>query len=432
MTRRLRLTLHDARALREEYRRNMANGGAFVPTEEAFELREVVEVELHLPSCGELLVEEAEVVYRAAAGETAGGGAPGVAVQFLADPGEVRARLERLLAAAEAGEAGQAAAEDPSVRDLAPESEERPSSGGAGASDDPLAAVSDRREASRAPARVLARVTAGHATFEGLTRDLSETGVLISMDASGLPLGKAVRLELTHASSGERLALAGTVSRHVQGEGAAVAVALRFEPDAAEAHRIAAFVAGVKQSEVERMIGGISGVIEELGMQNLLQMLCKSSPAGTLTVARGGEEGVIAFEHGMLRYVRLAGLPAGKALMRLLSWERGTFSFHAQVDSLEEEDVPVSVDAALLDALRRLDEARRAADRAAPSPAATFRVDHEALAGESGASKTEEAVLDLAAAGFTLRRILDVIPEPDAEILAALQSLEDRGILLRR
>ena len=42
---------------------------------------------------------------------------------------------------------------------------------------------------------------------------------------------------------------------------------------------------------------------------------------------------------------------------------------------------------------------------------------------------TEESVLELAAAGFTLRRILDVIPETDAAIRNAITSLVERGLL---
>ena len=79
-------------------------------------------------------------------------------------------------------------------------------------------------------------------------------------------------------------------------------------------------------------------------------------------------------------------------------------------------------------ATRRIDEAAR---RKTPGfePALRFRVDREALAATGALGKTEEAVLDLAAAGFTVRRILDVIPEDDAQVSAALLALCERGIL---
>jgi len=53
----------------------------------------------------------------------------------------------------------------------------------------------------------------------------------------------------------------------------------------------------------------------------------------------------------------------------------------------------------------------------------------DAGADQEDLSKVEAAVLDLARAGFTVRRIVDFIPEPDSEIYRALASLRDRGTL---
>ena len=58
-----------------------------------------------------------------------------------------------------------------------------------------------------------------------------------------------------------------------------------------------------------------------------------------------------------------------------------------------------------------------------------YPIDRDALASQAGLPKVEEAVLDLATAGFTVRRILDVIPESDAQVLEALASLSEAGIL---
>jgi Tfp pilus assembly protein PilZ len=476
MARRLQLRFADARALREVYQRDLFLGGAFVATRDVFELREIVELEIALASTGGSLVEEGEVVH-CRGPEDPGG--PGVAVQLLGDPVELRGRVERLLEAEE-GEAAVPSAEvraspdpgegapdgswlevrvdgevgpppaaggfgpedaaasgfDPSLRELALGTGEAagavgPASDRHGSEEaDPLVDVSDRRDASRAPARVRARLSSGSVCLEGLSRDLSQAGVLVSADASALAEGSSVHVALREAASGATVEAEGTVARHLHVEGTPVAVAIRFDAAAAASEPLAAFVRRVKQTEVERILSGISGAIEELGMPNLLEMLSRSSAAGTLTVARGAEQGVVAFERGVLRYVRLAGLRGEKALARLVSWEQGTFSFHAQVEPLEEEDPPVSVEAALLDALRRLDEARRA-HWAPPAPTTTFRLDSRTLTEPSGTSKAEQAVLELAAAGFTLRRILDVIPESDADILAALRALEERGVLAR-
>jgi len=49
--------------------------------------------------------------------------------------------------------------------------------------------------------------------------------------------------------------------------------------------------------------------------------------------------------------------------------------------------------------------------------------------GYESPSKVEAAILDLARAGFTVQRMLDVIPEPDPEIFRALQNLRDAGLV---
>jgi hypothetical protein len=45
-------------------------------------------------------------------------------------------------------------------------------------------------------------------------------------------------------------------------------------------------------------------------------------------------------------------------------------------------------------------------------------------------SKVEDAVLDLSRGEFTIRRILDMIPESDVEILRALTFLADLGSIV--
>jgi Tfp pilus assembly protein PilZ len=289
--------------------------------------------------------------------------------------------------------------------------------------------VGDRRKAARSVARVPARLASSRVRLEGRTRDLSETGALISADASELPLGKQVELELQHPESGERLTVRGRVARHVETEGTVAAVGLQFEEPDERKSELRNFVAEVKRAESERARSGIAGSIEELGMPNLIQMLGRSSPSGTLSATSGTEEAVLAFEAGDLRYVRLGATRGLKALGRILQWEAGTFEFHAHVDPLDVEDEPMRLEAALLEATRRLDEATRTG---APrlEPKTRFRIDRDLLSAAAGLEKLEEAVLDLAAAGFTVRRILDVIPVDDVQVSEALVALIERGVLV--
>jgi hypothetical protein len=163
-------------------------------------------------------------------------------------------------------------------------------------------------------------------------------------------------------------------------------------------------------------------------MPSLIQMLGRSSPLGTLAVRSGSEEGVLAFEAGDLRYARLGATRGLKALSRMLLWQEGSFEFHAHVATLDDEDESIRLEVALLEVTRRADEAARAPGVHFEG-AQCFRIDRAALAATETLDKTEEAVLDLAAAGFTVRRIHDVIPESDAQVAAALLALVERGVL---
>ena len=110
-----------------------------------------------------------------------------------------------------------------------------------------------------------------------------------------------------------------------------------------------------------------------------------------------------------------------------MSWSEGNFEFHAHLDAVEPLDAPLPLEAALLEAAVEQDEFNRSDRRcfrgdATPS-VADAGADHDDL------SKVEAAVLDLARVGFTVRRMVEFIPEPDSEIYGALESLSDRGAI---
>ena len=150
---------------------------------------------------------------------------------------------------------------------------------------------------------------------------------------------------------------------------------------------------------------------------------------GTLTLTNVDEEGVVVYEAGMIRGVQQGETHGRKALARLLNWTAGTFEFSARPSPALHRGDPVPVDAAVLDALRLLDESRRSDPGAFPA-SAKLRVDREKVtASELELSQGEEAILDLAAVGMSVGKVIDVIPEPDQEIRQQLQGLVDRGLI---
>ncbi|MCA9511285.1 MAG: DUF4388 domain-containing protein, partial [Myxococcales bacterium] len=214
--------------------------------------------------------------------------------------------------------------------------------------------------------------------------------------------------------------------------GAGAAVGIRFDVEPRDARTVEEFVEAVRAAEHRRRLGGITGPIAEVGIENLLQMFGTCAPRGTLRLVCGDDEGVVMFEQGMLRCARLGESAGRKALARLLEFREGTFEFEARTDEAAYRGDPLPLDAAMLDALRLLDESQRPG-AATLDPAARLAVDAAKLRAARGElSQSEEAILDLAAVGMTVGKVIDVIPEPDEEIRQQILALVERGLLAIR
>ena len=87
--------------------------------------------------------------------------------------------------------------------------------------------------AERAPIRVGVKVKGptGKA-LSGRTRDLSPTGLLVSVDGEELPVGRDVRVEFTHPTTRAVIEIPGKVVRHIESEGVVPAVAISLLPGA--------------------------------------------------------------------------------------------------------------------------------------------------------------------------------------------------------
>jgi len=150
------VSFESAEAFQREYAANLVNGGVFVASDELLDLRTRVQVKLLLRFCGKQIGFAGEIVHQVTP-EMAQLGAPaGVAVQFDKPAHQVREWLEPLREASGAPEH--------SLR------------------------RSGKRDSPRVPARVPARVAGADAELEGLTRNLSRSGVLVSVPGQGVPI----------------------------------------------------------------------------------------------------------------------------------------------------------------------------------------------------------------------------------------------------
>jgi Tfp pilus assembly protein PilZ len=408
-------------ALRREFEKNIANRGVFVATEADFETRQPVIVEIILnyvdPSTAAVALE-GEVVHCVPKELAASGAMPGVAVQFEASAVSLRERFEPLL--------GQAAATESEVD---AEGDHRRGA---------------KRGAIRVPVRVMPTMSP---PFEATSRDLSASGILLSMKSNILPLGEIVRVCLWHPSGEPSVEVDGKVVRQVPNKkGRIAAVAVAFDRNQAADPTINSVITGLREAGHRSRLGGISGSLTDLGLANMLQMFGSSAPQGTLVVDRDGEQGWIAFADGQMLGAELGSLSGQDALVAMLRWGDGRFQFEASADpKLIESATPRPLAGAVLSAVCTLDEEGQnenssanldgsVSDHSMPiDGSTTFEVDGEQEeASRASLDKTADAVLELVKAGMSVERVCAVIPEPEAEIQSALEALVESGVLVPR
>ncbi len=412
-------------AFRAEYRANIANGGIFAATESEFVLREAVRVRVGVAGWDAPIELDGEVVHVVPVDMARTGATPGVAVQFLETPVVLRERFASWLCDDDVSDAQR---EDPG-----------------------------RRKAPRAPARVRADIELeGRTRIQGRTRNLSTSGVLVSSDGDSLPLGSEVSLALSHPLTRERRIVPGRVARHVASEtGEVIAFAVEFETPEEERDEFEQFVADVKTSEHSRRLGGINGSVSEIGIENVLQMFSSASRQGTLHLVRGEEEGVIVFQGGRLRLACLGASRGAKALSELLAWKDGRFEFETRVDedlAATADHEPIQLEAAILDALRQVDERLRdedgdedegevddamLRDLLAESEALPDSADLDPTSvlrwcggGSEELSEIEDSLRELARVGMPLERAFTIIPEPEETVRGAVVDLLRRGLVV--
>ena len=404
-------------ALREEFERNISNRGIFIATEESFPVRTAIDVEVVLAYVDDSEVAISllgEVVHCIPIEMAASGGVPGVAVQFDDSAKDLQESFEPLL--------GQAPAPIP----------EKERNG-------PPRRVS-KRGAVRVPVRIMPAMSP---PFEATSRDLSGTGVLLSMKETPLPLGEIVRTCLWHPSGDPSVEVDGQVVREVRNKnGQIAAVAIAFDRTQAADPRVVEVIDALRQAGHRSRLGGISGSIVDLGLASLLQMFGSSAPQGTVVVDRDGEQGWIAFADGQFLGAELGLISGHPALAAMLDWGDGRFQFEATADKeLIESAERCSLEDAILKASCALDEADRTKDDddvangsdVSTDRQTTFDVDLEqAEIARSSLDKIEEAVFELAKSGMPLEKLRTIIPESDAEVQAALDSLVELGVLLPR
>lgn len=412
----LSVRFDSVQALRAEFEQNIANRGLFIPTERSFEVRQRMTVEIGLDfveGSEPALTLAGEVVHILPAEMALGGATPGVAVQLEASAEELRACFAPFLKRSKSDAKTEVDREAAGRRDA-------------------------RRGAVRVPVGVM---PATRPPFEATSRDLSASGILLSMKGQVLPVGEVVRVCLWHPNGEPSVDIDGRVVRQLANKaGRIAAVAIAFDRLQAVDPATRAAIDGLRAAGCRNRLGGIRGALDDLGLATMLQMFGASAPRGTLVVDHAGEQGSIAFAEGQLLRAEVGALEGQDALVEMLGWGDGRFEFEAAVDPfLETTGTSGSLTGAVLAASCRLDEERNAESAGRlfePAPIGamtTFDVDLRPEAEQrEEIGETESAILELAGAGINVERLFHVIPEPAEAIHASLYGLVAQGILLPR
>jgi Tfp pilus assembly protein PilZ len=393
MFRQLTFQIDSPEQFQEEFESNISRGGIFIPTLECYELREVVDVLIHLAFCNEGLSCQAEVVSQLGEDLHGAGGVAGVAVQFLEPAETLRARLVELTGMPDA---------DPEQLESHPQR---------------------RRRHRRSSVRVATEVLASDGPISATAKDISSSGVLVTIAGQPVPIGENVCLKIVHPTSGEEIEVSGAVMRYVERGDGMFDMAVEFEdPDEPAT---CAKLGDLRAAAHVQRLGGINGSIAAVGVMNLVQMFATSAQQGTLTLTRGEREGRLLFESNSLRHAMIGPVTGAKAVARMLEWKDGEFEFHPSILAGEPEGSALPVDAIMLQALTSVDELALL-DLSELLLERLLGVGHEP---HEELDKLETAVLDWATLGTSVRELLDALPQLDAEIYQALISMIDRGLV---
>ncbi len=374
----------------KEYSKNIANGGVFVPCPDRFVLRDLVTVVLDLSFRDTKVSIDGEVV------SVVPGSYPGVALQFSESAPELRTRLGPFAGIG-------------TVRE----------------SEDPSAAW---RKAARHPIRICVYVEHQGKVHVCCTQNVSRSGVLVAIDPSqDFPVGSKLKLRFVQPLEGQDLEAPATVVRKVTLEGGRQALGINFDWPDEKCQAVTHFITRLELGACGREGADITGAISSLGVANIVQMLASCCDEGTLSLRRGDEGGRVIFREGNLLEIHCGDLWGIDGLAKLCTWKTGTFSYGAEVEHLDptNSDEPISVYGALLEAAARHDEHVHEGPGGI-SHQATLKLcsSDPAVSGQ-----IDEALVELAQAGFDLKHVLEIIPEDDAEIMRSLTSLCEQGII---
>jgi pSer/pThr/pTyr-binding forkhead associated (FHA) protein len=176
----------------------------------------------------------------------------------------------------------------------------------------------------------------------------------------------------------------------------------------------------------------MSGVIEEIPLPDLLQLLSTSRKSGVLSVNNGVSIGKIFLRKGQIYFSTINedfALSPQKAIYRMLTWETGTFELEPGGEMQVMNEVQDSTEGLLMEGVRQLDEFRNLQKQLPPlgSPLAV----PTPLAGKlRDLSPSELDTFQLVLDHGQLQKVLDNHPGTDLDAAQNIISLMKREFVV--
>ena len=176
----------------------------------------------------------------------------------------------------------------------------------------------------------------------------------------------------------------------------------------------------------------MSGVIEEIPLPDLLQLLSTSRKSGVLTINNGVSIGKIYLRKGAIYFATINddyAISPQKAIYRMLTWLSGTFELEPSVELQVMEEIQESTEGLLMEGVRQLDEFRNLQKQLPPlgSPLAV----PTPLAGKlRDLSPSELDTFQLVLDHGQLQKVLDNFPGTDLDAAQNIISLMKREFVV--
>ena len=178
----------------------------------------------------------------------------------------------------------------------------------------------------------------------------------------------------------------------------------------------------------ETVTGSMSGMLSEVPLPDLLQLFAGSRKAGVLKLIDGDDKASLHLRAGQVVHCEIAGLdlPPMKAVFRVMSWAQGMFVLEAPVVREFSDEIEMSTEGLMMEAMRRIDEMEHARERL-PNVDALVRVVRPLTASLRELSPEKLDLLQAVMNADVVADVLDHFPQSDLEIMQDLDQLISSG-----